>query len=102
METERFFGRSLAISVNSLAEPIAWLFRWLMTSPGRRPIRAAGPSWTSLMTTPPLSSSAFFCSAVRSATDTPRRLLLRSTPPWALVVISASSSGSAPTVMLRS
>ncbi|MNP15502.1 hypothetical protein D3C76_1078630 [compost metagenome] len=84
-----------------MAEPMAWLFRWLITSPGRRPIIAAGPSWTSLMTTPPLSSRAFFCSAVRSATETPRRLLLRSALPSAPVPMSASSSGSAPTLMSR-
>ncbi|MNP43708.1 hypothetical protein D3C76_1375440 [compost metagenome] len=101
MDNERSFGSALATSVKVLAESIARLFRWVITSPGRRPIIAAGPSWTSLITTPLVMSRDLRCSAVRSATVTPMRLLLRSAPCPSMAATSASSSGRLPTAMLR-
>ena len=35
IETERFLGRSLATWAKCCDDLLAWLFRWVMTSPGR-------------------------------------------------------------------
>src|SRR5690606_11204734 len=101
IETERFLGRSLATWAKCCDDLMAWLFRWVMTSPGRRPMATAGPPWTPLMITPPCRSRLLRCSSVRSVTVTPRRLALRSVPPLVRGTAASSSSGRAPMVTFR-